>query len=414
MQLALLSVAETNSASRISALRFAPEILKQKFIKPNIMKSNVFFSLALFLLSLNFSFAQETSNPKQVKIAVLGIDVKELSTSSESAAHITRLKLQKLDRFAVFRSYDVVEELKNANLQVSQCYSLKCLANAGKLLGADQMLSGTIERFGERIIISMILVDVESASIIRSDVNEYYNFPNELEGMIEISVNNLLDLASDPKQVNALEKKQNILEDQSIERLKLNGPRMGMAYVGGVHGQRMQDSKTIGGYEMLPIMTQFGYQMEWQYMSAGNMQALLEFIPLVSGMDQGRFIPSITMMNGFRHSKSGWEFAFGPTVRVSQIARGYYDDKKVWHLQSEWWQDNMDENGVAPENPYTIIDNLDSRGRAKLTYGFTIAAGKTFQSGHLNMPVNLFFTPSKDSYLFGASFGFNVRSKKRS
>lgn len=372
----------------------------------------LFITITIIMLGITMGWAQN-ERTKQTKIAVLGIDVKELSTNSESVAHITRLKLQKLDRFAVFRSYDVAEELKTANLQVNQCYSIKCLSNAGKLLGAEQMLSGTIERFGERIIISMILVDVSSASIIKSDVNEYYNFPNELEGMIEISVNNLLDLPSDPKLVNGLEKKQNILEDQSVERLKLNGPRMGLAYVGGIHGKRLQDSKSIGGYEMLPIMTQFGYQMELQYMSAGNMQALLEVIPMVSGMDQGRFIPSITLMNGFRHSKSGWEFAFGPTMRISQIARGYYDNQDIWHLEYEWWQQNVDENGVIPENPYTIIDNLDARGRAKLTYGFTVAAGKTFQSGHLNMPVNLFFTPTKDSYLFGASFGFNVRTKKK-
>ena len=73
----------------------------------------------------------------------------------------------------------------------------------------------------------------------------------------------------------------------------------------------MENGSVAYGFGMLPIMTQFGYQMEWQYLSAGNLQALVEVIPLISGMDQGRFIPSLTLMNGFRHSKTGVEIAFG-------------------------------------------------------------------------------------------------------
>ena len=160
-------------------------------------------------------------------------------------------------------------------------------------------------------------------------------------------------------------------------------------------------------------MTQFGYQMEWQYLSAGNLQALVEVIPLISGMDQGRFIPSLTLMNGFRHSKTGVEIAFGPTFRVNQVAVGYYDQNNVWRRKSYWAETEMLEDGSVPENPNDVHENIDSKGDYKLSYGFTLAAGKTFKSGHLNVPVNVYVTPNLHGVLFGASFGFNVRTRGR-
>lgn len=159
---------------------------------------------------------------------------------------------------------------------------------------------------------------------------------------------------------------------------------------------------------MLPIMSQFGYQFEFQYMSAGNIQALVEVIPMITGMDQGRFIPSVTMMNGFRHSKSGIEFAFGPTFRISQVADGFYNAEGVWTQTGEWH-----EQGNTGEIPYEVQTNIDSKGWYKGTFGFTLAAGKTFSSGHLHMPVNVFFTPARHGFNLGASFGFNVRTKNR-
>jgi len=184
---------------------------------------------------------------------------------------------------------------------------------------------------------------------------------------------------------------------------------MGALYVGGHKGERMKKNRENGGYDMLPIMSQFGYQFEKQYMSAGNVQALLEFLPMVCGMDQGRFVPSFTFMNGFRHSRSGWEFAFGPTISFKKVAEGYFDENNQWNLAKNYQA--FDENGQYIPNPYKIVEDYDSRGSIKFSYGFTLAAGKTFTSGQLNIPLNVFFTPAKDGFHIGASFGFNVRKK---
>jgi TolB-like protein len=370
-------------------------------------------SFLLFLAAISIlSVSAQTKAPDKLKIAVLGIDAQDVVQTSESLAHLTRLKLQEVPNLNVFRHYDVIEEFHGQEQRINACFSVKCLSEVGKELGADQMLSGTVERFGERIVINLVLVDVSEGAIIASDVNNYYNIGSEIEGMIEISVNNLFGIETENALKNALEKSESILSDQVVERLKLNGPRMGVGFVAGEQGQRLSDSKEENGYGMLPIMTQFGYQMEWQYLSAGNLQALVEVIPIISGMDQGRFIPSITLMNGFRHSKTGVEFAFGPTFRVNQVALGYYDQNNVWRQKSYWAETETLEDGSVPENPNDVHENIDSKGDFKLSYGFTLAAGKTFKSGHLNVPVNVFVTPNLHGVLFGASFGFNVRTRR--
>ena len=60
----------------------------------------------------------------------------------------------------------------------------------------------------------------------------------------------------------------------------------------------MQAKKNVGGFDAYPAMFQFGYQFEKQYLNEGNFQALFEFIPMISGLEQNTFIPSFTLMNG--------------------------------------------------------------------------------------------------------------------
>jgi hypothetical protein len=156
-------------------------------------------------------------------------------------------------------------------------------------------------------------------------------------------------------------------------------------------------------------MFQFGYQFELKYLNEGNFQALFEFIPLITGLDQGKFIPSVAILNGLRSNTTGWEFAFGPTVNVVKTADMYQDDAGKWNLASEYIPDP---DNPQP-NPYPLEERLDSRGDFKLSTGFAFALGKTFKSGKLNIPVNGFYVPGKDTQRFGISVGFNALTYKK-
>jgi len=155
------------------------------------------------------------------------------------------------------------------------------------------------------------------------------------------------------------------------------------------------------------LMFQFGYQFEVKYLNQGDFQALFEFIPIVTGLDQGKFIPSISILNGMRSNRTGWEFAFGPVFYALERADGYYDANNIWHLENEWFVENPD-----LQNPFEIESRLDSRGEIAFDSGFIFAGGKTFKSGRLNIPVNAFFIPNKDGHRFGVSMGFNANRFK--
>src|SRR5205807_1836717 len=93
-----------------------------------------------------------------------------------------------------------------------------------------------------------------------------------------------------------------------VDRLKLDGPRMGFVGYSGTLAQRISDPKSSGGFGAFPVMFQFGYQFEKQYLNEGRAQALFELIPMVTGLDQGYFIPSLAVLHGIRSNVNGWEF----------------------------------------------------------------------------------------------------------
>lgn len=381
------------------------------------MNSIKIISTLLILLTFNglgFSQNNNYSAAGKAEAAVLGIDVRGLSIDATSAAYMARLELEKTNIFTVMDKYDVADALKKQKIDPATCFGKTCLVQAGRALKADKMLSGSVESFGDKIVVTMRLIDVESGAVEKSDAMEYLDLEDELQKMIGISVRNILGLETDPNLVNLLIEYDSPVSSPKTT-LQLSGPRMGASMVLGEASKRLQDSKDNGGYEMLPVTSQFGYQYEVQYLSAGNFQALIEFVGLVGGLESGKFIPSLSFLNGFRGTRSGWEFAFGPTFKVGNYARGYYDtngDGK-WHLASEWNADpkNMDAEGNIAENPHTLLELPDHRGATKLSTNLVLAVGKTFKSGYLNIPVNVYVIPSKKGSLVGASFGFNINRK---
>ena len=146
-----------------------------------------------------------------------------------------------------------------------------------------------------------------------------------------------------------------------------------------------------------------GYQFEKQYLNEGKWQALFEFIPMISGLDQGLFVPSFTIMNGIRNNKNGLEFAIGPSVNISKEVTAY-------DLNNEWIRrPDYDFNNDPVPSGLDSKQVMDSRGSVKMKTYVVLAAGYSLKSGKLNIPINVFVIPSKESLRYGFSFGFNVR-----
>ncbi|GAA4299188.1 hypothetical protein [Nibribacter koreensis] len=146
------------------------------------------------------------------------------------------------------------------------------------------------------------------------------------------------------------------LEDPAMqESIKLGGPRLGFTVIGGRLADRLKDEENIN-----PFLTQFGWQFETRiFTTAKGLTGLAEFVPLVGGLEQGKFLPSLNALVGLRGPK-GFEIGVGPNVSLAGA-------------------------------------------------GLVIAVGTNFQSEGINFPVNLAVVPSSDGLRASLLFGFNSR-----
>jgi hypothetical protein len=79
------------------------------------------------------------------------------------------------------------------------------------------------------------------------------------------------------------------------------------------------------------------------------------------------------------------------------------------NYRSTWTNDTTN---INKPNPFPIMERMDSRGEYKLSSSFVFAFGRTIKSGRLNIPLNIFFSPGREGWRMGASFGFNSKIKK--
>ncbi len=145
----------------------------------------------IFLVLLSFGLVSA-----KINLAVLPLDRNDLT---ESQASVLTDQVRK-ELFAG-GNYNVIERsqmnavLKEQSFQQSAiCNASECAVQAGQLLGVDQIVVGSVSKFGSLWIISLRKIDVESGNILQ--ISE-----TKLKGEIE----DLL-LQGVPKVVLALEK----------------------------------------------------------------------------------------------------------------------------------------------------------------------------------------------------------------
>lgn len=356
------------------------------------------FIVGLFLTLL----ATSQVRAQAPKLAVISIDVKAKNFERYNLTELLRIEFAKHNSYELLDRYEVSEGLQQAEINPGSCFSKTCLIKAGKLLNADKVVSGSIDEMGESIYVRLRIIDVKQGSSDKEIVKEYINLPEKVNTMVTIAVNELMGKANDKTLEESLTSKNtyaSAVNNPHYDVLRLSGPRMGYTFLTGDAATQFQKPRSEGGYDAFPALFQFGYQFEKQYLNEGKIQALFEFIPMISGLDQGLFIPSVTIMNGLRNNVNGVEFAIGPSFNVVKQSRQFQDADGNWHRVTD--HENV---GDADE-----VYRMDSRGYPRLKSYVVLAAGFSIRSGKMNIPVNAFVIPSKDATRFGFSFGFNAK-----
>ena len=147
-------------------------------------------------------------------------------------------------------------------------------------------------------------------------------------------------------------------QQQPPDTISLTGPRIGMTVLDpGVRAKLLERGADVG-----PVISQFGWQHEKRFLSTpGGFTGVTEFVALLGGIDQGTVLPSLNWLVGARTAK-GIEFAAGP--------------------------------------------NFSAAGTAMV-----FAAGVTYQTGNLNIPINIAVVPSKNGSRISMLVGFNGRKR---
>ncbi|MFN3529665.1 MAG: hypothetical protein ACK417_07065 [Bacteroidia bacterium] len=340
-------------------------------------------------------------------VAVLNIDTRGLNYDPRQMGNLVRFEFDRLGIYEVMNQHDLDFLLERNQLDIEKCYGAICLTEIGTSIKTDKMLGGSVELAGEIIFVQLRLVDVQTGRTEKSIISQYLNNPREVPKMVSISMHEMFNLPVNADVKRKLTERfefDNMLNNPDATRLALDGPRMGLIGYSGEPANRISAPRSAGGYNAIPVMFQFGYQFEKQYLNEGRWQALFEFIPMITGMDQQLFIPSVSILNGFRDNFNGWEIAFGPTINIVRVQTWYQaDDGRYYQALSD----------VPSNMNYEAVERLDRRGLPSLNSSFVIAAGRSFKSGHMNIPVNVFYVPARNGARFGLSVGFNAKNKNR-
>lgn len=148
----------------------------------------------------------------------------------------------------------------------------------------------------------------------------------------------------------------------------LSGPRLGITFIPGAEDEelvRALKSKGIGR-----VISQFGWHFEHQLTPhGGGPSFVIEWIPLVAGVEYGKFIPSLTLALGIR-LPNGFEFGLGPNVLATKA--------------------------------------ITDKSEDVFSTALVLAVGKSFDFGGVSIPVNLAYVKSPMGARIGLIFGYAI------
>ena len=137
-----------------------------------------------------------------------------------------------------------------------------------------------------------------------------------------------------------------------------SGPRFGITVLTpGLLGDILNGDRDLGDETEInytqkqAVMSQFGWQWETVLIEGEEFNGIVEWIGFIGGLERGTIVPSFSSLIGIRKN-AGFEIAMGPTLSLTGI-------------------------------------------------GLVVAAGHTFKSGDLNIPINLAFVPSRTKHFLG-------------
>jgi hypothetical protein len=349
------------------------------------------------------SIAQTTGMPSMV---IGGIEVRNITASQDILRSVIYKNLVNSKRYVVNDRYDVAERLEGNKME--SCLGKECLVRIGKQLNADFAMSASYEGLGDRILIAMKIVNVQTGEIVQNEMEQFENQPREINRMTDIMLYRLMKMDVDLSVYKSLFYKDGPTASTGLGKMNNSGPRIGFAYADGENGRVFTRDENDGGLGAYPVLFSIGYQLEVQYAGSEKFSGLFEFIGNAAGMEHGTIVPSLSILHGVRFGKGAWEFAMGPSITVKKLSTGTTEYDGKFRTYSE-----LSGMGVLNANNFEYRTRPDMRGASYFATNFVVGFGKTFRPGALNVPVNVYASFNKYGTSYGVSLGINItRSRK--
>jgi hypothetical protein len=371
--------------------------------------------MILMTIGLVMGFNIYSQEQQKASIAVALPHLENFNVSREIVAKLIQIELIKLDQYRVYDEFDMKEATDSEGRFTKDCYGKNCLIDLGNKLGADYIVSSSILVFGGKTVITFKFIDVKTGDIHKSDVREFIENNKEVQRMIEIMIRQMHGIQVHSENLARISFDNQPIIKTNVGTINNSGPRIGYSLFTGDLAEFARRPESQGGMDIFPSATMIGYQLEKQYIGTENFSALGEVLFMVSGLEKGYALPSITFMNGFRFGKAGWEIAFGPGFGIKRTSEGFFDSEGLYGDAGQYWR-TMDfrnssfyDNELNNEPAYGVGNVLDRRGNSvSLNTRWVMAFGRTFKAGGLNIPVNVFYSSMRNSSMIGLSVGFNV------
>ena len=371
--------------------------------------------MILLTIGLVMGLTAYSQEKQKASIAVALPHLENFNVSREIVAKLIQIELIKLDEYRVYDEFDMKEATDSEERFLTDCYGKNCLIDLGMKLGVDYIVSSSVLVFGGKSVITMKFIEVKTGEIFKSDVREFIEDNKEVQRMMQLMVREMHGIKVHSEDLARIKYDEQPIIKDNVGLVNNNGPRVGYSFFTGDLAEFASRPENQGGMDIFPSAALVGYQLEKQYIGTENFSALGEVLFMVSGLEKGYALPSLTLMNGFRFGKAGWEIAFGPGFGIKRTSDGFFDTDGLYGEAGQYWRVSDFRNSnhydieLNPEPAYGIRDVLDNRGnRVSLNTRWVMAFGRTFKAGGLNIPVNVFYSSMKNASMIGLSVGFNV------
>ena len=143
----------------------------------------------------------------QTSIAVLELEGKGLS-EIEASILTDRLRneLFQTGKYRVIEREMMGEIMDEQGFQLSECTSTECMVEIGQLLGVDQMIGGSVSKFGSMYSVAVRLISVETGEYLGTAT---YDHEGRMEDLLKIGMRIVAN------QLSGFEKGQNVAVKQT-------------------------------------------------------------------------------------------------------------------------------------------------------------------------------------------------------